>query len=253
MNKLRLEGVTLCAAASVNVAATLMALRRSLDQVEFGSCLFFTDANIDPADDRIKIISITKLNSAFAYSRFILKKLPGYIETDHVLIVQWDGFIANAGAWEPGFLKWDYIGAPWPQFEDGHDVGNGGFSLRSRRLLQACTDVNFRFGHPEDVAICRINRSFLEREFGIRFCDKETAERFAIERTVKSFRSFGFHGIFNMIPVLGVEGFWKFYRSLDDRRTAAVDYRTLLRQIVGPGALVRRLRLTTDIIRQRFG
>jgi len=253
MNKLRLEGVTLCAAASVNVAATLMALRRCLDQVEFGSCLFFTDARIDPQDNRVKIISIAKLNSATAYSRFILKKLPDYIETDHVLIVQWDGFIANAGAWDPDFLTWDYIGAPWPQFDDGHDVGNGGFSLRSRRLLQACTDANFRFEHPEDVAICRINRPFLEREFGIRFCDKETAERFATERTGMSQRSFGFHGIFNMIPVLGIDGFWKLYRSLDDRKTAAVDYQTLLQQIVGPGALARRLRLTADIIRQRFG
>ena len=44
MVRLRLPTVTLCAAASVNVAATLAALRACLAQIEFAECLFFTNA-----------------------------------------------------------------------------------------------------------------------------------------------------------------------------------------------------------------
>ena len=47
------------------------------------------------------------------------------------------------------FLKWDYIGAPWPlSYEAFVDpfgrhirVGNGGFSLRSRKFLEVPTKV----------------------------------------------------------------------------------------------------------------
>ena len=46
---------------------------------------------------------------------------------------------------------------------------------------------------------------------------------FAFERTVPSHRTFGFHGIFNMIPVIGADRFWELYLTLDDCTTARVD------------------------------
>lgn len=249
MAVLKLPTVTLCAAASVNVQATVAALSASLDQVEFAECLLFTHEDVFPIDSRIRVIAIEQLGSARAYSDFLLGGLVDSVITAHCLIVQWDGYVLNAELWDPGFLQYDYIGASWPQFRDGHDVGNGGFSLRSRKLLEACRDPEFQRGHPEDVAIGRLNRPLLEQRYGIRFADRPTADRFAFERASPVKPTFGFHGIFNMIPALGPDRFWEIYRTLDDRRTAAADYWLLMRQIGrSEGALVRRARLTSDVI-----
>jgi hypothetical protein len=181
VSSLELRTVTLCAATSVNLDATMEALRISLDQVRFADCILFTDQRVPPAHPAIRIVPIERMKSSRDYSYFLLTRLADYLITDHCLIIQWDGFVVDASCWEEGFLEFDYIGAPWPQFDDGHDVGNGGFSLRSRKLLRACRDPSFRLGHPEDMAICRTNRSLLERAHGIRFADHETASRFALE------------------------------------------------------------------------
>ena len=44
----------------------------------------------------------------------------------------------DGAAWRPEFLDYDYIGAVWPHVLDKYNVGNGGFSLRSKALLEAC-------------------------------------------------------------------------------------------------------------------
>ena len=247
--RLSLPTVTLCAVTSVNVPATIAALRACLKQVEFAECLLFTDEMIPSVDPAIKVIPIPRIRASHGYSEFLLGDFVDYLHTEHCLIVQWDGFVLDANQWRPEFLSYDYIGAPWPQFGDEHDVGNGGFSLRSRKLLQACRDPKFQACHPEDLAICRNNRSLLETKHGVRFADKSVAERFAFERKATGRPTFGFHGIFNLIATLGPEQFWEIYDGLDDRRTAFVDYRLLIRQLGGGrDALRRRSRLTADLL-----
>ena len=247
---LSLPTVTLCAAASVNVAATIRALKTCLEKVNFAECLLFGTADIPNAGPNIRCFGEETFNSAAEYSDFLLLRLADFVNTPHCLIVQWDGFVLDASAWNPRFLDCDYIGAPWPQFSDGHDVGNGGFSLRSRRLLDACRDSRFVKGHPEDVFICRTNRAFLEREHGIRFADTELAQQFAFERIAPFGPSFGFHGIFNMIRALGADQFWEVYRTLDDRTSATIDYGLLFRQFGrGSNPVRRRLQLTFDYLK----
>jgi hypothetical protein len=241
--------VTLCAATSINVAATVWALRRCLQQIEFADCRLFTDRPPTDLDSRIQVVRINRLSSAKDYSHFVLRELAGLVESSHVLLVQWDGFVLDAEQWDSAFLACDYIGAPWPQFGDGHDVGNGGFSLRSRKLLEACSDARFQLKHPEDLAICRLNRMLLEREHGIRFAERSLANRFAFERARPNGRTFGFHGVFNMIPALGTDRFWERYQDLDDKSTAFVDYPLLFRQLgTGWHSIRRRLQLTKDWI-----
>ncbi len=254
MASLKLPQVTLCAATSVNIEATLAAFAASLDQVVFGEALLFTDARPANLPEGVRVVPISRLASGRDYSEFLLGELADQVRTDHCLVIQWDGFVVDAGRWDPAFLDFDYIGAPWPQFRDGHDVGNGGFSLRSRRLLEACRSPGFIRSHPEDVAIGRHNRTYLEHEFGIRFADRATASRFAFERSQPAGQTFGFHGIFNMIPVLGEDAFWRLYSSLDDRTTAYADTALLMRQI-GPGRrrLARRGRLAIDRCRGMLG
>ena len=142
--RLQLPSVTLCAAASVNITATVAALQRCLDQVEFGRTVLFSNTRPTGLPSAIDWVQIAPLRSANAYSRFVLNQLAPEIATPHCLIAQWDGFVIDAAAWDPAFLDLDYVGAPWPQFDDGHDVGNGGFSHagltnQNRIVLSAAT------------------------------------------------------------------------------------------------------------------
>jgi len=133
-----------------------------------------------------------------AYSRFVIKDLLRYIETEHVLLIQWDGYVVNPTAWSHDFFGHDYIGARWGFHHDAHCVGNGGFSLRSLEALQDPAIDRFE---PEDEMIGRHYRPMLESRYGMRFAPPEVADRFSFETTYPQGRPLGLHGLFYM---------WKF-------------------------------------------
>lgn len=130
-----------------------------------------------------------------------------YIDTSHVLIIHADGYIQNPSAWDNDWLQYDYIGARW-QYHDGYAVGNGGFSLRSRKLLEIISKLNLNNFHPEDCIISRQLRPMLEQQYGIKFAPVEVADKFSIEaygdimtdsNGIKANRycgQFGFHGYY---------------------------------------------------------
>lgn len=245
-SRLNLPQVTLCAVTSVNVPATIAALEASMAEIDFADCLLFTDADVARGNPAIRIIAIPKLRSVEAYSAFLLRELAPFIPTSHCLIVQWDGHVANRAAWNPGFLDFDYIGASWPQFTDGHDVGNGGFSLRSSRLLKTLQHSEFSLAHPEDLLIGRTYRTRLEA-LGLRFAPRQVADRFSAERSGDPATSFGYHGVWHMPQVLGLERFWEIYRSLDDRSTVKRDLGPLVRQVgQGPKGRSRTFGMVVD-------
>jgi hypothetical protein len=250
--RLHLPEVTLCAATSVNVKATVRAMEASLAQVDFAACKLFTDADVRPRDPRIRIIPIPRIRSAAAYSDFMLLHMVDHIDTSHCLVVQWDGFVTDARRWRPTFLDYDYIGAGWPQFDDGYDVGNGGFSLRSRRLMEAFHNPDFQARHPEDVAIGRINRPWLEGR-GLHFAPRSLADDFSAERAGDPERSFGFHGVWHMPHIMGATPFWDIYRDLDDRSTVRHDFSSIMKAMGRePGSLGRIGRMTLDLASHRL-
>lgn len=129
------------------------------------------------------------------YSVFVLRRLHEFVATQHCLLIQWDGFIVNPQAWNPEFLSYDYIGAPW-WWDHDHNVGNGGFSLRSAKMLKATTDQHLQPAHPEDAAI-RENKVYLETVHGIKIAPESLAAQFSWEENPKYPRyagAFGFHG-----------------------------------------------------------
>lgn len=220
MTMLQLPEVMLCAASSVALEKTWEALERSSREIRFGDAVFFTD-NIDKTpfgSSDIRCELIRPLRSREAYSNFILKGLASRNTCEHVLIIQWDGFVCDPRAWRNEFLSYDYIGATWPHFPPPFNVGNGGFSLRSKRLLDALASERFASQHPEDVAICHDWRPALEADFGIRFAPPEVAEQFSFERGEKVGPTFGFHGLFNIpdaIPRADQEQWLADLRSID--------------------------------------
>src|SRR4051812_11562120 len=193
-----LRSVTLVAVSSVAIEATVNALHSSMNHARFGEILMLSDRRPPGLDASISWRQIERLDSRAAYSHFMLTRLADHIRTSHALCIQWDGFVLNGHGWDPQFLDFDYIGAVWPQFSNGYNVGNGGFSLRSRRLLDASRELPFDREVAEDVLICRRYRQDLE-EKGLRFAPEWVARSFSYERTAPSGEEFGFHGCFNMV------------------------------------------------------
>lgn len=215
MNPAVAHGVTLCAVTSVAREATVAAMRHSLGQIRFERAVLLSDAC--PAgleDSGIEWSRIAPLFSREDYSRFMLHDLADHIETGHVLIVQWDGFVRDGRRWQDAFLAYDYIGAVWPQFRDGASVGNGGFSLRSKRLLAATRTLPAGSG-PEDVAICRTHRNVLETHYDLRFAGLEIARQFSYERESSNGHEFGFHGAYNLFAELPGEMMTRVIDSLE--------------------------------------
>ena len=193
-NKLDLPNVTLAVVDCVDVERAIKAINYCTKEFKFGRIKLLTSVKTDYEH----AISIPAIKSKEEYSKFCIKELNWYIDTDFVLLIQFDGFIIGGRkAWLGEFLEYDYIGAPW-NYYDGYNVGNGGFSLRSKKLLQAlATDPQFDEFHPEDNLIGRKYRPLLESK-GIKFSDEELAWKFAIECGDKRGWTYkgqlGFHG-----------------------------------------------------------
>lgn len=199
---LRLPSVTLFGIDSYDVRGIKLAVERSSFDIEFGDTVLITEDLFTKGatrDVRIK-----------DYSRFMIERLNEYIKTDYVITVHADGYVLNASAWDDVFFKYDYIGAKW-WYKDGMNVGNGGFSFRSKRLLEACAQLaangEIKEFHPEDDVICRKIRGVLEDRFKIVFAPEDVADKFSIECWGGDKRykgSFGFHGKnldFNTLPL----------------------------------------------------
>ena len=127
-----------------------------------------------------------------------------HVTTDHILFVQWDAMAYNKDMWTNDFLQYDYIGAPWPWAHNGVNIGNGGFSLRSRRLLDALQDPHIQSqGRHEDLVIGEYFRPYLESK-GMRYPTVDVAAQFSYELGDYQ-NSFGFHGPWNVIKLADLD------------------------------------------------
>lgn len=198
-SKPRLEDITVCCVDCVQPELAIRALQISRTQCDFAAAVLFT--HVDLVREGIEVRRVPRITSRAGYSNFLLKELHAHITTPFVLVIQWDGYVLDGARWEDGFREFDYIGAPW-HLKSGPRVGNGGFSLRSRRLLEVVKDLPIPSESiAEDHLICDAWRSMLE-ERGIRFADVRTARRFSVEIEATEAPSFGFHCVYNFWRVL---------------------------------------------------
>ena len=210
--KLKLSNVTLLAATSSEIDEAQVSMRISLHNIEFKAAKLLCSTAPKKKYPDIEYISIPPMNKVDDYNRMIFQDLHKYFETSHCLIVQADSFVVNSDLWKDEFLKYDYIGGPWPNkiqvdpnlvlHLEKNPVGNGGFSLRSRKLVNTTAKINFdTLNFPmkaEDVVICY----FLYQEMinnGIRFAPPKLAAQFSMENTDHLYGQdvnsvFGFHG-----------------------------------------------------------
>src|SRR3990167_8363819 len=200
--------IDLVAVACTKVPETIEAMKKCQSQMKFARSILFTHEDIEV--EGIEVIKIDKLDYK-GYNEFVAMELWQHIGSDYILLVQNDSWILNGKKWDNEFLKYDYIGSAWPippeedkttyRTPNGRlvRVGNGGFSLRSRRLLRAPTILGLNFTDNgtgfwhEDGSIC-VHHGDTLVDAGIRFAPVELAAQFSTELTVPETRkSFGGH------------------------------------------------------------
>lgn len=248
MKRLALPQVTLCIVDTRAPALAAQSLRHSMAGIDFGRVLLFT-RGWQPASPLpgIEVVEIAEISSGADYSRFVLRELPAHIHTPFVLVTQWDGFVRQPEAWTDEFLNYDYIGAVWPDQPAGRNVGNGGFSLRSQKLLKAGRDARITELHPEDLVLGITHRAMLEAEHGVRFAPPELAHRFAFENRPPRGPVFGFHGPYNLPRVLDEPTLLAWLPQLPDAFFRSRDARRLARALLAQ----RMPRAATELLRRR--
>lgn len=210
-----MKEITIIAASDIQIKQTLKALQTSTKIIKPYKTILFSSHNYlkNLNDENIVFEKIKPLRSKSDYSNFLIFELYKYIKTSHVLIVQWDGFVINPHKWKKSFLNYDYIGAPFiprinsfsysrDQDNDFYIIGNGGFSLRSKKLIEAPSKYNLKDNKKltnsyEDGFFCVLHRRFLESK-GLRWAPFITAKEFSIESPLNISElidlPFGFHG-----------------------------------------------------------
>jgi len=147
-----------------------------------------------------RLIKIDPITSVEKYNKLILLEIIDHIKNDHALIFQWDGFPLNENLWTNNFFNYDFIGAPNYSEIYKTPFFNGGFSLRSRKLMCEVRSLIRLYSnltrYPEDALICHLLREKLESK-GLIFPGIEFAGNFSYELGVMPHSFFGFHGAFN--------------------------------------------------------
>ena len=201
MSLLNLQQITLFCYETREPLLAEWAIKKCISKANFKEIVLVTDLGlVKNKISEIKYIQAPKNSSVENYSKWMIEKLGEFVSGTHVLVIQWDSFIINTKLWIKEFYSYDYIGAIWPH-HSSNSVGNGGFSLRSKKLLNALQEPNILKGHPEDYYICVNNKKLLEDKYDIKFAPKKIADLFSVERS-NWHSTFGFHGFFNFAHVL---------------------------------------------------
>ena len=236
-NKLDLPNVTIFTFCwgTEHVEKSLRAMLIGMDQVNFGKKVLITDPNktdlnlfketLDKHNIVVYDMSVD-LNDNLqdddtnrsGFCESFVQQTNRYITGDFCLNVQHDSTVIDTSKWNKRFLDYDYIGAPWPMSiiqssdmvagrieEIPNVVGNGGFSLRSRKFVEESAKLGWEHKN-EDLNICVFNYQKMI-DAGIKFAPPELASQFSCEHPtpynnfwrsmVFSYGTFGFHGEFN--------------------------------------------------------
>lgn len=189
--------ISLVIVDNVNHELAKFSIEHTLQNVNCRDVIIFSDKNFYPCT---KFIPIKKQINLYDYSDIIINHLWLYVDTEYALITQWDGMAVDKSQWTDEFLTCDFIGAPWDGDINGNKVGNGGFSLRSKKLIESLRDTKIQLGgvsgQNEDAVICGEFKSYLEEKYSIKYASYELAKKFAMEGQWHE-QCLGFHGIWN--------------------------------------------------------
>ena len=200
-----MDNCTLFVVDCVDSRLAVKALEISSKHIKFKEVILFSHEEPFNFNNKFTFIKIPKINNLDEYNKFILYKLPNFIKTDFAFCVHRDGFITSPELWNDDFIKYDYIGAPW--IKDAHfipqnlrvgnyRIGNGGVSIRSKKLMDFMQ--NIKTIENEDTEICIYNRDKLIKN-GFTFAPLALAAKFSMEKKCEDLdhtieNTFAFHG-----------------------------------------------------------
>lgn len=200
---------------------TARVIEDCLRKVDFGEIVVYTDKpELIPApnfqirrgnvlDDAFKVLTpairyipcVDFPNKKLA-GEFYYGKAMEAVTTDFALMLEWDGGIFDPKMWHDEFFDFDYIGAPWPdRHTNPHSVGNGGFTLMSKRLGHFIIQNTARHSVATDMDVARKHRGFYE-ENGFKWPEPDLASFFSWELGPRNPDHFGYHGVFNWPALL---------------------------------------------------
>jgi hypothetical protein len=236
-NKLQLPDVTIFTFCwgTEHVIKSLRAMLIGMDQVDFKRAVLITDSsktemglfddvidmfNIDVYDMNVNLSDNMSNDdqNRMGFCESFIQQVNRYITDDFCLNVQHDSTIIDSSKWNQQYLDYDYIGAPWPmniiQASDmvagriekiPNVVGNGGFSLRTRKFVEESAKLGWQHKN-EDLNACVFSYDTMKKA-GVKFAPPELAVQFSVEhptpyksfdrRVLFTYGSFGFHGEFN--------------------------------------------------------
>jgi len=155
-------------------------------------------------DTNIRQVELAQGFDYYGFQDFLVYCLFQHIETDYALIVQSDGWCLNPNNWRDEWFDYDFIGGythaawdpsnnnyrmyySWVGLENQYVVQNGGFSLRSKRFLEAPTKYGIvkhikenAMLNNEDVQLCCWMRPAFEK-VGMKYAPKEESMLFSFE------------------------------------------------------------------------
>jgi len=193
---LRLPQVTLIALTNKDFEGHQRALKKSCEGIEWGATKIIWDEGIKSIDD---------------WNYKIIYELHNYVQTDFAFLFHADGFVCDPLQWREDFLRYDFIGAPWPLPRDHYSyrtpegelirVGNS-VGLRSKRILQLPQALQIPwksyYGNTnEDGFLCVHNRKLLESH-GCTFAPIQVAKYFSKECEIEEnqgIKTFAFHQV----------------------------------------------------------
>jgi len=199
---MRHSDLTICSVSGHNDgSAAIPALCESLEQLPGSRGLLISQSRPDTLPAGIDWKQTAAL-SYRQYSIFVMHCLQYFIDSDYCLIVQDDGWVLDGRNFTEEYYSFDYVGAPchaaligdilklrytWVNEPNRIVIQNGGFSLRSRRFLEAPSrhgltyiPDNRRPLFNEDIQLTGILRPRLEA-LGYIFAPDEIAKHFAVE------------------------------------------------------------------------
>ena len=146
IGRINLNNVSLVCVDDATTKEAYSLLTKICREIKFGDVKLFSSIALNK-----NVTVIDPIKDIHDYDNFIYHNLNKYIDTSYCMIINEDGHPINFEAWDDGFLSFDYIGSPWiwnPNIPTYQSVGNSGFSIRSKKLMNALS--NYKYNSEED-------------------------------------------------------------------------------------------------------
>lgn len=133
--------VTPVASSSVALDGTAAAPLHLFKQINLRHALLRSDICLAGRKGSRIEKPINRLWPRTDHSHVILQHLADYIWEEPALVVQWDEIVRDGSYCHDKSFAYYHVCAVWPQFSDDCCIGYCGFTLRSRRQIEAASAV----------------------------------------------------------------------------------------------------------------